>query len=440
MSSFTPPRFGRMMSTPSPRMAVEPGDGSDMYDALRDLFLGGQDIDPKAEDKEHPASVDTSLPVEEPVWPRVEVLLLGHLPVQQSVWVMQYAKDAAAQRGGPVGLLRLREGEATLDLIGSADPASGDSPATVEEAVASIAGQIKTLIIRVDPATERTLPQIPGIDAITLLTGADQMAIVDSYTTIKNIIAAADTLPPLRLAIMGSTMEKAMAAADKIQQVVESHLKESVEVTACLARINAGRSSLVYRGLLTERAEPLLSRLRQLLSRGAVVREHVGPTPPAPSMEPPVSSRLGFAATTPVEPSAPAAPPVSPIPLPSACLASHIAGLTASPIVCPYHQGVEVAIGVDGRVHLLASAPSAEAGWKIAGELLAAGQWAAAHAPILCMAMKQPSPAGGALPVLHLLLPEAKGAGDFARAGIKPHLLAPVSVEGKSGWFCTELD
>ncbi len=456
MSSATPPRIGRVMSMQSdePRDALEPIESADMYDALRDLFLGGEEP-PATSSATAPINQPADAPGLEPAFPRIEALVLGHLPVQQSAWVMQYAKDAASQRGGPVGLLRIREGEATLDMVGMTAGPAGGPTATIEDAIRAIGPAIKSLIVRVDATSEPLLPRLESIDAITLLTGADEAAIVGSYRTVKGLMGdASDNGPRLRLAIMGASTDKALAAADKIQKAVQSHLNAAIEVTACLARIGVGKSVLIHRGLMTGDVETLLSSIRELLARPAPSPSPAAAPPPAPdsvedpTFEPahidwepppaPVMSRLGQAspAAARVERTPEAVESVGP-----KSLASHVSGLTPVPISCPFQPGVEFAIDRQGGMHLLARSVSAKDAWPAVGSLLAAAQWTKHHSSLITLAVERSNPAIDTrrTPALHLLSAEAKGALALVDVGIQPHLLVEVTVDGKSGWYCTEL-
>jgi hypothetical protein len=442
MTSATPPRIGRVMSLQS---GTEHGDDDrpgppDMYDALRDLFLGGPEETPTRPASE-PAVAEAPRRTDAAGHPRIEALILGHLPVQQSPWVMQYARDCAAQRGGPVGLLRIREGEATLDLVGS--PAeSADAPAkgTLEEALVEISHRAKSLIIRADATAEPVLAASSGVDAVTMLTGADQAAVLGAYRAIKGLVATAqDQLPGLRLAIMGSTPDKALPAAEKIQKAVESNLSIPVTVTACLARIGAGRSTLIFRGLVSEDIESILDRARGLFAQPTQTKPaSVIPAPPkvaeAGAVEPlpvvPVFSRLGHAA-------APAPAPILASTAAASSLLTHVPGLRPAPIKCPYHPAVEVALDEGGALHLLRHASSPAEVAAAVGSLFSASSWARDHSRLIGLAMQQSKALEA--PTLHLFTPAIKDCRGLAEAGIRLHLLARVEVEGKSGWFCTEV-
>ncbi len=268
---------------------------------------------------------------------------------------------------------------------------------------------------------------------------------------------------------MGSTTEKALAAADKIQKAVEANLRERIEITACLARIGIGRSSLIYRGLMMEDLAGLLSDFRGMLESPDTPdrTEGAGGVHPvaaaaSPTVEIPVSSRLGHAAphashaiptqsttTSGVRASVPAfgaagagpgAGAVVEVPA-SGPLASHVAGLATVALGCPAYPLVEFALDGAGGLHLLALADSHEGSWKTAGSLLAAGQWAKAHAALIALAAQATGQKvdAASTPVLHLFTPVAKGAGTFADAGVRPHLLVQVKVEGRAGWYSTEL-
>jgi hypothetical protein len=135
--------------------------------------------------------------------------------------------------------------------------------------------------------------------------------------------------------------------------------------------------------------------------------------------------------------SSPAATP-SEVPQP---LHAHIRGLTGTPrIVCPAHPRIETAVDSRGGLHLLAYAETPVAMATVAS-LIAASSWAKAHAPLIALAMQ-----GLGIPFddrhaadLHLLTSTAKESRGLAETGVHIHLLARVEIEGRQGWFCTEI-
>jgi hypothetical protein len=445
MSSVTPPRMGMVMNIHGGIDDQGPPDGADSFDALRDLFLGGggsaEEYQPREESAETHRASEPELEVRS--HPFVEALILGHLPVQQSPWVMQYARDAAAQRRGPVALLRIREGEATLDLVGGTGEVETRASATLEDALTSIAAIAQGLIVRVDAATEPVLPGLACVDALTLLTGADEAAVVGSYRTIKTLLGAVDDRSPrLRLAIMGSTPEKAMPAAEKIQKAVAAHLQQEIAVSACLARIASGRSSLLFRGLVTDDVGVVLEQAREILSRRADTKAPPRPAPRAVEAgEPPpaaVVSRLGHASPT-VVPSSSISPSVPAKPAAPQALSSHLTDLSTTPVISPLHPGVEFALDRSGGLNLLIHAKASADVGPALSTLLSAGAWTRVHSPLITQALPGMTVDPSKPPTLHLFTGSAKGCRGVVEAGIRLHLLARVEVEGRSGWFCTEI-
>src|SRR5262245_60178627 len=123
MTQTAPPRRPGSMRQPGSNPAPDisdladaaggPHPAHDEYDALTDLFLGEAPAARPAP-APHPA---TSLAEPAPAV-CVEALVLGHLPVLASAWATQYARQRSVGLGGPVVLLKIRAGEATLDLVG----------------------------------------------------------------------------------------------------------------------------------------------------------------------------------------------------------------------------------------------------------------------------------------------------------------------------------
>ncbi len=121
-------------------------------------------------------------------------------------------------------------------------------------------------------------------------------------------------------------------------------------------------------------------------------------------------------------------------------LAERIAGLKGLEIECPYAAGVELALGTDGRLHLLAGAGESGPSLGVsdaAQRLLTAAAWAGDHAKLLRAAC----PAfGGGDPVLHVVVREAREARGLLDTGMRVHLLSRVEVGGVAGWVVVDLN
>jgi hypothetical protein len=198
----------------------------------------------------------------------VELLLVGHLPVLGSAWVLQYAKHVAQNSGVPVGLIRLSGGEATVDLTlppSEVPPQSGPMP-SIAEAVKYVAQRTGRWIIRLDESADRATAadaasSIRIADRVTVLTGADEAAVVGCYRVIKTL-EPGEATPRLHVAVMGSNPARAEEAAGKLSKAAEKFLKSRVTSEACSAKITPGSSVNVYRGRPNAGHADLISLLR----------------------------------------------------------------------------------------------------------------------------------------------------------------------------------
>lgn len=464
--------FAAPMATADP---AEGDENSGAYDALTDLFLGDP-IDqappstPSAPNPRQVAPHDPEpLPFPSPLNPpadtsaepvRFEGLILGHLPVLASAWVHQYARHTAAQHHAPVALLKLRGGECSLELIGvdhpgEVRPAVQLAP-TLDIAAELAADRARIWLIRVDDIAEPHLAEMDALDTITLLTGAHEAAVVASYRTIKQLFKPAgedrEDGPEVGLAIMGAGEDRAADARHKLERAAETFLGRQVDVSACVAKIGPGRSTMLFRGPLTLDAISILERLiptvrahkvelAASLHADAPAAATAAAATPQRDQAAPVS-RLGHASTTPDQVLHPAQPvPVGPGP---GALASHIPGLAPIEAVCPYAPQVQLATDHAGMLHLLAlgGTHAADAVTTRVAHLLTAAAWAKAHWDLLRLSIRSsPAQLGPtAEPHLHLLTADARTVRSLGDAPVRLHLLAPVQAGSTTVWFCTELN
>lgn len=468
MSSVAPPGTGKLMTEHlAPEFGSDdrfPESDARSYDVLRDLFLGAEEpaaanIPPSPPAAQPPVPIVASQTAEVAArTPLIDGLILGHLPVLQSAWVMQYARDTASQRGGPIALLRVRADETTLDLVGPAHSLPQNS--SFDDALSAAVVVAKGFIIRVDATNEPALAGLDQLDAITLLTGADEVAILASYQTIKKLFPASDESgPEARLAIMGASPEKALEAASKLERTAAAFLDRPVTISACVTRIGPGKTSLLFRGKVDGGVGELVGRIRQAMLPKPAPTPILPPLQPLPTLQPKafdedpsplpvdapapsaasVVSRLGH-----IQTETPATPPVTIAPdhpADARPLSAHLKGLTHTSIVCPYNAKVEFALDVSGGLHLLAYVDSGGSIDGAVASLAGAGGWTKSHLPLISLAMK----AQGlrvderAPPMMHLLAPTFKAGRGLSDAGIHLHVLARVEIEGRKGWFCTEI-
>jgi hypothetical protein len=114
-------------------------------------------------------------------------------------------------------------------------------------------------------------------------------------------------------------------------------------------------------------------------------------------------------------------------------LADHVPGLRAIRPRCPGHERIELAVDEHGRIHLLGR----DDGLR---EMTIVERWAKAHRELLAMACPDESFDPRGETICHLFTDDAVRVSDLHGAGLRLHLLAPVVVEGREGWFAAPLN
>ncbi|MFN7314656.1 MAG: hypothetical protein ACK5ZG_07500 [Phycisphaerae bacterium] len=381
------------------------------YDALADLFLASDAArDPKPVTYPSRATqggpalrladqLDMAAPstpqVDEPAAREaltVEALVLGHLPVLGAAWVTQYAKHVAEERRSAVALLRLHEGQAWIDIVmprtAQARPQSRlgghDEPATLEAALQHAARECSHWLVRVDEIAELELVALPHLSRVTLLTGADDAAVVASYRTIKNLSRSLDAAhaadaaaPSLKLAIMGADEAKATEAETKLRKAAATFLQNELEPAAKVAKIGGSSTLAIFRGHASMDIAAMLAYAHAPQARPAPQTQQQPEAQPA-SEAPVATPQTDVPAATPAvqnaasQPAVVAPPQAGPLPIP---------GLTPLAFVCPYAKHVTLAVAADNSLQLIAPAKS-----DAAQSLLAVAAWAHEHAPLLALA------------------------------------------------------
>ncbi|MBL4591397.1 MAG: hypothetical protein JKY96_05500, partial [Phycisphaerales bacterium] len=172
--------------------------------------------------------------------PAVEVVLLGHLPVRATLWVRQYACAVARETGETVALVRAAAGSTAVDLITGDRPVETRLAVSIAHALEKAAYLADRVIVRVDESGEPELLERGEVDRVTILTGADETAVVASYRLIKTLTASwewgDEGVADLRMAVMGGTSEQSADARTKLTHAVESFIDQPIEIV-----ISAGR-------------------------------------------------------------------------------------------------------------------------------------------------------------------------------------------------------
>jgi hypothetical protein len=413
----------------------------------------------------------------------IESLIVGHLPVLGSAWVMQYAKHRAQTAAKPVVLLRVSGADVSVDVAfppASLPPNMGPMP-SVADAIRHLKSISDQWIVRIDEAAEgmdaaELMRCLRASDRASVLTGADEAAVVACYRVIKTL---GSNGPPLHVVVMGSSLDAAGDAAKKLSKAAEKFLGKSVSSEACSAKITPGSAANIYRGRPNLSHDRLIDLVRESVeTRVPPARETTGGSGVPPVLESPSSvhrrdacateqteaeseaketgtfaapvpdafppAPVATAATAPaVTPphSAAATPPSASSSAPTS-LARHLPSLEPLEARCPYAPEVELAVDPSGRLHLIArSHANATDPHAAFSKLAVARTWALAHAALLEQAFRQAKPLAFA-PEQHLLTDAPKRVRPLLDTDVRLHLLtAPAgTAETGPGWVCVELN
>ncbi len=428
------------------------------YDELAELFLGGEGggaESPQSEGASEGGSVDESFDEQKGVKiDGIEALILGHLPVRAGPWVGQYAGAVARESGKTVGLVRLTDGVVSLDLYGSGG-FEGGAVGDIDEALRGCASVIERWIVQVQELDEPALACDSRVGAVTLLAGANEAAIVAAYRTIKGLSAARNGTGeglPIGVAIMGADETQAQTAMARLRRASSVFLDREVALAATVSQMQTTGVSSVYSGKSGIGAGDLLERIhRARISGGG----GAGPYPfyaqrggekeeETPLAEVVVQGAVaeafeahvgeGVEETREVLEVAPVARTDSgDVP----DLETLLEGMFPFAARCPDDESVRLAIGNDGTLHLLRR----DEDGKGVEPLVAVEAWARKHAKLLAMAAGGALRAGLEKPIRrHLFTATPKHVRHLLDVDADVHLLAPVEVEGKRGWYCTELN
>ncbi len=210
---------------------------ADPFDELAAMFLTGKDT------PESPATASGS---------QTELLVVGHLPVRAGLWLAPYA-EARARTCGPTAMIRLDGPEPELQLIGACRDAPFQTDhLTLSEAIAQIGSSIAMWIVRppVSPPDSSELMSQMETGRITLLTGADEVAVVECYRSIKCIVEEAQRkeieLLDLGVAMIGVDEEAAGEAFTRIQHTTAEQLGINLELVLTLPRIGSDDAREVF--------------------------------------------------------------------------------------------------------------------------------------------------------------------------------------------------
>lgn len=417
------------------------------FEALTDLFL--EDTPPPTSSpaqrsvgagRPHDSSLD-----EAPRAMRVETLIMGHLPTLAGAWAAQYARHAFAAERRPVMLLRDAAGSRTLEALPASRCPEASGARSADDAVARSAMGCSRIVVRTDEIDEPDLIHASEGCEVTLLTGADDAAIVSAYRTIKQLFGG--TGEPGRtvgVAVMGAPEPRARESFARLQRAARTFLAIDLTLAAVCPSLTAEPASLVWRGERPGRDyADLLTRLRQVrpVSAPAPAQSYSEPKRTAPRAESPLRSayagagECGWDSCDLLDLPAVAHAPVDRAPATRELLK----GVRAVELRCPV--AAEIALGVDhaGRLHLIAEDRSAS---PLEG-LSAAAEWATENFELLSLAIEAKgltAPRAAQRPLLHAVTRSPSRAKQMLRCGVRVHVMADVDIDGRVATACIDLE
>lgn len=397
------------------------------FDDLADLFLG-EEMPPAPR-----ASAESTV--------HVSSLVAGHLPVIAAPWISQHARETSRAIAAPVAVLSRSGGRTTLDLYNA--PALQEQH-TIEGAIdQAVAARVRRWLVRTDAVSELSARDIARVDSVTLLTGADDAAVVGAYRAIKGLVADSSELDErpmvLNLAVMGSGKAKARGAAEKIRRAARSFLQTGLADVTMSEKIAAGGSSVrTFDGESALDLEQILARIpRQLPPASAHALQDTGslrlaghemPEAQAPKREEPraaepmrhdvSASRLG------------------PIEQNGGSSHAGLLGLTHLEARCPYADDIEIAVDHEGRAHLIALAEGQDMARPLES-LQIATDWIGAHLTLLASATGGRVKANPPLAASrHLVVEHAASARRLLDSDLKVY----VKARGQHETMCVPLN
>jgi len=431
-----------------------------VHDELAELFMGpGTQSEPDSSSEVTPLSGSRVGPA--PTLPpmgraRIEALLLGHLPVRASLWVRQYASSLAKDEASSVGLVRLTRGGADVERHGTMTD-----------------DHFAWWVLRVDEVDQPALMEacgghgsdkIPAIDRITILTGADDPAVIACYRLLKGLAAELDRRlgdgegPELAVAIAGCDIERAKFTVRRLREATHRFLGRELVAGPVVSKAGSTNASVIGRWEGTTGVEQLIETIR-----GG------GVAPGSPGDSPSVESQPTSPASTAPEPTSEPAPGPAPISTPSPApgvpapplqatsassfvepvggerslatgskpdLATLIEGLSPVDIDCPSAPEISFARDAAGGLHAIT-----RFGREGLDAAMSAGAWAKTHRGLICRI--EPKLDMERLEhgcAVHVCGDDARELRQLGDSDVRTHLLRRVPTPGGDVWVCDPLN
>jgi hypothetical protein len=230
----------------------------------------------------------------------VELAILGHLPMMGWAWAGQYARQVASASHRPVGVVRLSNGRARVEII---DPArTSEKPGraaamcdSLVTALASVLAQSDHVIIQIAGDVNHLPPISTRCDRATLLTSSDEAGVVAAYKLLKHLAphiarAQASRGQPIGVAVMGASRDRADVVWQRLQSTGQQHAAMDIRPAGHIERIDTGAlASTIFDGSCELGVEGVLAEITQIeswLASGEVLEQVLTEAYTPPPVEP----------------------------------------------------------------------------------------------------------------------------------------------------------
>lgn len=397
---------------------------ADEYDALTDLFLGGDMAEASPQAPVLPTS-GLAASLRSRVFDIVVNVSGGS--AEAGLLFATYRRGEARQ---PVAVCRAAGSTSVIAVL--ADDELNIRPCgTLADAVGALAPIVTHWVIEVDEVGSLDATILQHASRVTIATTADEASVVAAYRAIKNLAGAVSARQELALMVLDRRLDSAARAADKIVRCADAFLGRRLSLVPISTQPLRGVTTM-YTGPGVGPAEFL-----RLFETGGSPRVATPATPPARERRPGVPGRDA----TPVSGSD--RDEAIGVPTPSSLAVTVGGDMTTLSVRCPHAEGVEFAVDARGGLHLLALAAkdgeAAEA--RAIAQLVTASAWSRAHLGLIAAA--EPSvhlSRTAAKPMLHLITDQISQVRHLLDADIRVHLLAPVKSRAGVNWACADLN
>ena len=375
----------------------------------------------------------------------VELVIVGSLPVRASLWLRPYA-DAVARDVGPTALVCLDDEQPTIQLLWAPQDLALRRWPTLADAIADLGTHISAWIIR--PANDVSAREMvdAATDRVTILSSVNDSAIVKAYQEIKQLSAAVTPGmpdPKLGVAVLGSDLETAERFHRHLKSTTSRFLSFDLALVACVPKMEA-TIRCTARMDFSDEPYPTLETVLSWVRR-AVPRLATQPETPAPPAEEAADRTPGYTPAAPPPVKLAPKPRVEVEPKPQAgirepddhgaalTLATFMDDVTPLDVRCPGHEQLELAVDAAGRVHVVAREQQMR--W-----LHVVASWVAAHAQLIARSCPDQWIDVAATPVLHVFTDRPASLADLHGCDLRLHVLTPVTVDGRRGWYHAALN